>query len=112
MKYFQLYIFCSINLISFSQIDSLLMRNKTRDSIITLLNMDAIYSRPFFNVAKSPVSIGGYTEANWQYLMTDGVTEGHQFQARRTTIFLSSTINKRLKFLTEIEFDSPFPPLF
>ena len=44
-------------------------------------------------------------EANWQHLGTDGVSEGHQFQFRRMTLFVSSTIGKRLKFLSEIEFE-------
>jgi len=44
-------------------------------------------------------------EANYQYLSEDGVTEGHQFQMRRLTLFVSSSISKRIKFLTEIEFE-------
>jgi hypothetical protein len=52
-----------------------------------------------------PVSVGGYVEANWQHLGTDGVTEGHQFQMRRLTLFVASSIYKRIKFLSEIEFE-------
>ena len=69
------------------------------------MNMDAVYNRPFLGLGKSPVAIGGYLEANWQYAGTDGVTEGHQFQARRLTIFAASKIYRNLKFLTEIEFE-------
>ena len=69
------------------------------------MNMDAVYNRPFIAVGKLPVSLGGYMEANWQHLGTDGVSEGHQFQFRRMTLFVSSTIGKRLKFLSEIEFE-------
>ncbi len=67
--------------------------------------MDAVYNRPFIAVGKLPVSLGGYMEANWQHLGTDGISEGHQFQFRRMTLFVSSTIGKRLKFLSEIEFE-------
>lgn len=69
------------------------------------MNMDAVYNRPFLSVGKLPVSLGGYMEANWQHLGTDGVSEGHQFQMRRLTIFIASSISKRIKFLSEIEFE-------
>ena len=67
--------------------------------------MDAVYDRPFIQAGKLPVSLGGYVEGNYQYVGENGVTEGHQFQFRRLTLFVSSTIYKRLKFLTEIEFE-------
>ena len=70
-----------------------------------LLNMDAIYNRPFLSVGKTPVAVGGYVEANWQHLGTDGVSEGHQFQMKRLTLFIASSIYKRIKFLSEIEFE-------
>jgi hypothetical protein len=67
--------------------------------------MDALYNRPFLQVGKLPVALGGYAEANYQYLQQDGVTEGHQFQMRRVSIFISSSIANRVKFLSEIEFE-------
>jgi hypothetical protein len=67
--------------------------------------MDAIYNRPFLSVSKSPVAVGGYVEANWQHLGTNGVSEGNQFQMRRLTLFLGSSIYKKIKFLSEIEFE-------
>lgn len=69
------------------------------------MNMDAVYNRPFLSVDKLPVSLGGYVEANWQHLGTDGITEGHQFQMRRMTLFVASSIYRRIKFLSEIEFE-------
>jgi len=51
------------------------------------------------------VALGGYVEANYQYLSEGGVSEGHQFQMRRLTLFVSSSIYKRIKFLSEIEFE-------
>lgn len=90
---------------SFAQIDSTLLRRTPKDTTKMLLNMDAVYSRPFLSVGKLPVSVGGYVEANWQHLGTDGVSEGHQFQMRRLTLFIASSISKRIKFLSEIEFE-------
>ena len=88
-----------------AQIDPSLLKSIPKDTSKALLNMDAVYSRPFVAVGKLPVSIGGYMEANWQHLATDGISEGHQFQFRRMTLFVSSTIGKNLKFLSEIEFE-------
>ncbi|MCR5860647.1 hypothetical protein LRS05_00020 [Flavobacterium sp. J372] len=67
--------------------------------------MDAVYDRPFLGIGKLPVSVGGYAEVNWQRLSTDGVSEGHQFEFRRMTLFVSSTISTRIKFLSELEFE-------
>ena len=88
-----------------AQIDPALLKRIQKDTTKPTLNMDAVYNRPFIAVGKLPVSVGGYMEANWQHLATDGVSEGHQFQFRRMTLFVSSTIGKRLKFLSEIEFE-------
>lgn len=88
-----------------AQIDPALLKRIPKDTTKPMLNMDAIYNRPFIAVGKLPVSLGGYMEANWQHLATDGVSEGHQFQFRRMTLFVSSTIGNRLKFLSEIEFE-------
>lgn len=87
------------------QIDSTLLRRTQKDTSSLQLNMDAIYNRPFLSVGKVPVALGGYVEANWQHLGTDGVTEGHQFQMRRLTLFIASGISRRIKFLSEIEFE-------
>ena len=51
------------------------------------------------------LKLGGYAEINWQHIGTDGVSEGHQFQMRRMTLFVSSTINRKMKFMSEIEFE-------
>lgn len=88
-----------------TQVDPTLLRRIPNDTVRQTMNMDAVYNRPFVALGKLPVSLGGYMEANWQHLGTDGVSEGHQFQFRRMTLFVSSTIGKRLKFLSEIEFE-------
>ncbi len=88
-----------------AQIDSTLLRRVPKDTANLLMNMDAVYNRPFLAVGKLPVSLGGYVEANWERMSTDGVSEGSQFQMRRLTLFIASSIYKRIKFLSEIEFE-------
>src|SRR3954468_22905616 len=106
MKKIQLLILLSsIFFTSSAQIDPELLRKSNNDTGSLKLNMDAVYNRPFIQTGKLPVSLGGYVEGNYQYVGKNGKTEGHQFQFRRLTLFVSSTIYKRLKFLTEIEFE-------
>lgn len=91
--------------VALSQIDSTLLRRTRPDSSRVQMNMDAVYNRPFLSVARLPVAVGGYVEGNWQHLGTDGISEGHQFQMRRLTLFVASAISARIKFLSEIEFE-------
>lgn len=65
----------------------------------------SIYNRPFINLGKSPVAIGGYLEGNTNYFAEDGVSEGFNMEMRRFNIFLYSTISSRIKFLSELEFE-------
>ncbi len=69
------------------------------------LNMDAVYNRPFLTASKLPVAIGGYLEANSQYGLGNNYLEGLHFQMRRMTIFLSSSVAKKIKFFSELEFE-------
>ena len=101
--FFILFILNSLTAIG--QIDPSLLRRIPNDTAKAVLNMDAIYNRPFMQVGKLPVALGGYAEANYQYLQKDGITEGHQFQMRRVSLFISSSIANRIKFLSEIEFE-------
>jgi len=90
----------------FAQINSIdTTANRGVDTVSNRINMDAIYNRPFLSLGKSPIAIGGYLEANTQYAQTDGISDGFSFQMRRTTLFLSSTIARNIKFLSEIEFE-------
>ncbi|MFV8271284.1 hypothetical protein ACNQGP_15300 [Flavobacterium sp. GT2N3] len=102
---FILVILFLLNLNSNAQIDPSLLKRIPKDTVKNILNMDALYNRPTLNINKTPISIGGYVEMNWQKITTDGVSEGHQFQARRLSIFMSSVISRRVKFLSEIEFE-------
>jgi len=88
-----------------AQIDPTLLRRAPKDTTKPLLNMDAIYNKPALQFGRFPVSLGGYVETNWQHIGTDGISEGHQFQFRRLSLFVSSSIAKKIKFLSEIEFE-------
>ena len=90
-----------------AQIDSSLLKTPAAaDSAKRGLTMDAIYNRPFLKLGKTPVSIGGYMESNWQYASTSGITVGNQFQFRRFSLFVASSITKRIHFLSEIEYEN------
>lgn len=100
-------LFQLLTLAAFAQVDSSLFKALPKDTMAkgSQMNMDAIYNRPFLTYNKVPVSLGGYVEANYQHLATDGVSEGHQFQMRRLTLFVASSIRNRIRFLSEIEFE-------
>jgi hypothetical protein len=90
-----------------AQIDSSLLKTVApTDTAHRGLTMDAIYNRPFLQLGKSSVSIGGYVESDWQYVATSGISVGHQFQFRRFSLFVASTITKHIKFLSEIEYEN------
>src|SRR6185436_1825397 len=89
-----------------AQIDSTLLKRVEKDTAKKVMNMDALYSRPFLHISRTPVSVGGYVEMNYQHLGTDGVSDGHEFQFRRLSLFVASSISKRVKFLSEIEFEN------
>jgi hypothetical protein len=89
-----------------AQTDSTLFKRIAKDTSITkAMNMDAVYNRPFLTYNKVPVAVGGYVEADYSYIGSDGVTEGHTFRVPRLTAFIASSIHRKIKFLTEIEFE-------
>jgi len=91
---------------STAQIDSSLLRHKDADTVKTKLNMDALYSRPFLKINKVPVALGGYIEMNYQHLGTDGVSNGSELQFRRFSLFVASSVARRIKLMSEIEFEN------
>src|SRR5690554_6225599 len=98
MKYQLLFILFLITISSYAQLDSSLFINRVESKDTTLkLNLDATYNRPFLQIKKMPVSLGGYIEANSNYMVTEGITDGLSFQMRRMTIFMSTSIGKRIK---------------
>lgn len=97
--------FLTLSFTTSAQENKSLMTRVAGDTIKDKMNMDAVYDRPFLNVGNAPVAVGGYLEANSIYSGTDGVNEGLSFQARRLTMFMSASISKRIKFLSELEFE-------
>lgn len=75
------------------------------DTTKHVLSMDANFNRPSFTLGNTGVTIGGYFEANSMYSVEEGITDGLSFQARRMSLLLSGSISKRIKFLSEIEFE-------
>jgi hypothetical protein len=65
---------------------------------------DAIYQRPFIGAAGN-TSIGGYVEGNTNYFVTDGVSEGFSMELRRFNVFLYAAVSRRVKFISELEFE-------
>jgi hypothetical protein len=88
-----------------AQKDSSGIRRTPQDTARSKMNLDAVYNRPFLQAGKLPVAIGGYLETNTSYFSTNGISEGFSFQFPRLTLFMSSSISQRIKFLTEIEFE-------
>jgi hypothetical protein len=84
---------------------SVMAQRVNNDTTAIQMNMDAVYNRPFLQTGSFPVALGGYIEAHAQYFVTDGITEGVSFKIPRMTLFISSTIKERIKFLSEIEFE-------
>ncbi|HEY8934302.1 MAG TPA: hypothetical protein VIM65_03745 [Cyclobacteriaceae bacterium] len=92
--------------IAVAQVDSTLFKRIPKDTSYTkAMNMDAIYNRPFLSVSKVPVAVGGYVEADYSFIGENGTTEGHSFRLPRLTMFLASAIHRKIKFLSEIEFE-------
>jgi len=89
-----------------AQIDSTLLKRTPVDTTAQAgLNMDAMYNRPFLQMGKMPVSVGGYVEADYQYMGEDGITDGHTFRLPRMTLFVASSIHRKIKFLSELELE-------
>ena len=98
-------IICCFAETAFTQIDPSLLKRIPKDTSMSKMNMEALYNRPFLQLGKLPVALGGYVEANYEYLQQNGISEGHQFQMRRMSLFVFSSISNRIKFLSEIEFE-------
>ena len=101
-----IFLLISFSIVANAQTDTTkFIKQVPPDTSTHKLNMDAVYNRPFITVGKLPIAIGGYLEANTQYAQTDGVSDGFSFQMRRMTLFFSSTIARKIKFLSELEFE-------
>lgn len=92
-------------MVGFGQVKEKVADSIPKDSTQSNLNMDAVYDRPFLKFSKVPVAFGGYLEANAIYANEEGISDGLSFQARRLTVFMSASITKRIKFLSEFEYE-------
>ncbi len=108
MKKLYLSIFLMLGTIQgvWAQIDSTLFKRSPKpDSAKVSMNMDAVYNRPFLQVGRTPLGVGGYAELNTNYAATDGVSEGLSFQMRRMTLFFGGSLHRKIKFMSELEFE-------
>lgn len=102
MKYMKSILF----ILGVLQLSSAMYAQNKTTSESEKLNMEAIYDRPLSTIGTSNLSIGGYIESHWQHYRTEGVSkEGHQFLLPRMTLFISSAISERIKFMSEIEIE-------
>lgn len=105
MRKFSLILYLLICLTDlFAQADTTGIKRIPVDTSRMLLNMDAVYNRPFLQAGKIPIAIGGYAEAHSSYFATDGITDGLEFQVPNLTVFMASNIKNRIKFLSEVAF--------
>lgn len=93
------------HVVTAQQDTSLFRRAPTDTAHASGMNMDAVYSRPFLQMGSLPVAVGGYVEANYRTSVAQGVSSGHSFQMQRMTLFVAASIDPRIRFLTEIEFE-------
>ena len=70
----------------------------------SILGQDGPYNRPFIG-ALGGTSIGGYLEGNSNYEVEDGITEGFSMELRRFNVFLFSQVSRRVRFISELEFE-------
>ncbi len=93
---------------SYGQVDSTLAGSSpgpvSNDSIINT-NQDGIYTNRPFTQGDKRTAVGGYLEANTNYFVEDGVGDGFSMEMRRFNVFLYSQIGKRIRMLSELEFE-------
>ncbi len=105
-KYFYILLCMIVTFLNTQAQDSTMLKTPiASDTTNKKLNMDAVYNRPFLITNKAPIAIGGYLEANTSYVNKNGINDGFNFQMQRVTLFFSSTISKKIKFMSELEFE-------
>ena len=65
---------------------------------------EAIYQRPYIGQL-GRTAVGGYAEANTNYFVEDGISEGFSFEMRRFNLFVFSAISDRISLTSELEFE-------
>jgi len=76
------------------------------DTTQLVLQSEAIYARPFLKNNPLPFAVGGYMDANSYYGGTNGQNNGLSFEMPDFTLFLASHLRERVRFLSEIAFES------
>lgn len=76
------------------------------DTSALRLNSDAMFHRPFMANQKWPFAIGGYVDVNSYYGGNEDNTSGFSFLMPDLALFFVSNLNKRMKFLSEVAFES------
>lgn len=70
----------------------------------TSMVQGGIYQRPFL-VSAGRTAVGGYAEGHASFFRADGVGEGLNLELRRFNIFLFSSAGRRVRFMSELEFE-------
>lgn len=70
----------------------------------TTMVQGGIYQRPFL-VTAGRTAVGGYAEGHAGFFRTEGVGDGLNMELRRFNIFLFSSVGRRLRFISELEFE-------
>jgi hypothetical protein len=70
----------------------------------TSMVQGGLYQRPFIASA-GRTAVGGYAEGHASYFVTDGIGDGLSMELRRFNIFLYSSVGRRIRFLSELEFE-------
>ncbi len=70
----------------------------------TSMVQGGIYQRPMV-FGSTRTAVGGYAEGGGRHLTTDGVSEGWSMELRRFNIFLFSSVGRRIRFISELEFE-------
>jgi hypothetical protein len=64
----------------------------------------SLYQRPYL-LSSGRTAVGGYAEGNSNYFVTDGIGEGLSMELRRLSIFFFSSVGRRIRFTSELEFE-------
>lgn len=70
----------------------------------TSMVQGGIYQRPYL-LSAGRTAVGGYVEGNANYFRTDGIGEGFSMELRRFNVFFFSSVGRRLRFTSELEFE-------
>lgn len=97
--------FCFFGLVLLLTSRIALSQTAKPDTIPTPFQRGGIYDRPYILNLGGKTAIGGYAEANSNYLRADGIAEGFSYEARRFNIFLYSAISEHVKLTSELEFE-------